>query len=135
MSLAQQIKRIRQRVWPDRDLGEAFRDLDAASVSAQDRLNRIEHRFGHTIVDFGAFPGAGDATALVEGQGGIDSTSVVEAWIAPTQTADHSADEHAIEQIEVRAQDVRKDVGFTLRARSTGTGQLSGKWRCGWRWS
>ena len=56
---------------------------------------------GTTIIDFGAFPGAYDTSVAVTGQGSILSTSLVEAWIFPDVTADHTEDEHLIEEIKV----------------------------------
>jgi len=56
---------------------------------------------GTTTVDFGAFPGKTDATATVSGQAGITGTSLVEAWIFPTATADHSrSDSRVIRNID-----------------------------------
>lgn len=57
---------------------------------------------GFTEIDFGAFPGASYATVAVTGQTGILTTSHVEAWLAPDDTADHSADEHIIAAVGLR---------------------------------
>lgn len=56
---------------------------------------------GTATLDFGAFPGASDASVLVTGVTG--SPTLVEAWLYPAATADHSADEHWVESIEVKA--------------------------------
>lgn len=73
---------------------------------------------GITTVDFGAFPGNTDATVTITGQGSIAADSLVEAWIMPTATADHSADEHWLDAPHVMAGNVSAGVGFTIYARS-----------------
>lgn len=52
---------------------------------------------GSTTVDFGAFPGSGEASVDVTGQSGLVSTSLVEAWLLPIATADHGQDDHVAE--------------------------------------
>ena len=51
---------------------------------------------GAAVIQFGAAPGTDFATIAVTGQAAILSTSVVEAWLDPTQgsTAEHTVDEH-----------------------------------------
>lgn len=71
---------------------------------------------GTTTVDFGAFPGSAHASVAVTGQTSITSGALVEAWIFPTATADHSADEHRVEPLKVFAGDVVGGVGFTIDA-------------------
>ncbi len=58
---------------------------------------------GTAALDFGAFPGKSDASVAVTGQAGIVSGSLVEAWIRPEATADHTADEHMLETLKVFA--------------------------------
>ena len=69
---------------------------------------------GTVLLDFGAFPGASDASVAVTGQAGILSNSLVEAWLFPADTADHLADEHWVESIQVRAGNVIAGTGFTI---------------------
>ena len=71
---------------------------------------------GTATIDFGAFPGASDTSVTVTGQASILAGSLVEAWIFPADTADHSADEHMVEQIRVFAGNVVAGVGFTIYA-------------------
>lgn len=71
---------------------------------------------GTITVDFGVFPGKSDASVAVTGQAGILSNSLVEAWLYPVATADHSADEHLVETIQVRAGAPTAGVGFTIYA-------------------
>jgi hypothetical protein len=71
---------------------------------------------GTTTVDFGAFPGKSDTSVAVTGQAGIVAGSLVEAWIRPVDTADHTADEHMVEQIKVFAATIVAATGFTIYA-------------------
>jgi hypothetical protein len=69
---------------------------------------------GTIELDFGTFPGASDASVAVTGQTGIVAGSLVEAWIRPVATADHTADEHMVETIKVMAGDIVAGTGFTI---------------------
>jgi hypothetical protein len=73
---------------------------------------------GTTTVDFGAFPGKSDTSVAVS-QPSILGGSLVEAWLYPVATADHSADEHLVETIRVIAGNVSAGVGFTIYAMNT----------------
>jgi hypothetical protein len=70
---------------------------------------------GTTTINFGTFPGSAD-TSVAVAQTGILSTSLVEAWIFPSATADHSADEHWVDAPVVVAGSVTAGVGFTIYA-------------------
>jgi len=74
---------------------------------------------GVTLLDFGAFPGVSDASIAVTGQGGIVAGSLVEAWLRPVDTADHSADEHMLESIKVFAHSIVAGTGFTISGFNT----------------
>lgn len=69
---------------------------------------------GTAIADFGAFPGGSHKTITVTGQSRIRTTSIVEAWLYPAATADHSADEHVVEAINVLAGSIVEGVGFSI---------------------
>jgi hypothetical protein len=69
---------------------------------------------GTTTIDFGAFPGASDASVAVTGQAGIVAGSLVEAWLRPAATADHSADEHLVESLRLVAGNIVAGTGFTV---------------------
>jgi hypothetical protein len=96
-----------------------------------------------TTINFGAFPGSSDASLVITGQTGIDVSSVVNAWLTPADTDDHTADEHCIETISVMAGNVVSGVGFTIYAQNTsnlfnnrGDGtRIYGKWSISWKWS
>ncbi len=70
------------------------------------------------IIDFGAFPGKSD-TSLAVASPTIAGTSLVEAWLYPVATADHSADEHMLETIRVIGSAPNAGVGFTIYAFNT----------------
>lgn len=76
---------------------------------------------GTATIDFGAFPGSSHATVAVTGQASILAGSLVEAWLFPATTADHTADEHVVESIKVMAGDVVAGTGFTIHALNTNT--------------
>lgn len=74
---------------------------------------------GTTTIDFGSFPGKSDASIDITGQAGILSGSLVEAWMRPLATADHSADEHMVETINIFAGNIVAGTGFTIYAFNT----------------
>lgn len=74
---------------------------------------------GATTVNFGAFPGASDASVTITGQTGILAGSKVKAYIIATATSDHSADEHWLETIDVMAGNIVPGTGFTIYAKNT----------------
>jgi hypothetical protein len=68
-------------------------------------------------VNFGAFPGSSEASVAVTGQATIVAGSIVDAWIRPEATADHTADEHIEEPIRIVAGSIVAATGFTIYAR------------------
>lgn len=68
---------------------------------------------GTATLNFGAFPGASDASVAVA-QPAILAASLVEAWVLPATTADHTSTEHMVETFRVFAADVVAGVGFTI---------------------
>lgn len=69
---------------------------------------------GKTTIDFGVFPGKSDASVNIIGQAAIVADSLVEAWIRPEATADHTADEHMVETLKVIAGNIAAGIGFTI---------------------
>lgn len=59
---------------------------------------------GVATIDFGAFPGTPTATATVVAADAGDPNAVLDAWIVAIATADHTADEHAVDPPLVSAQ-------------------------------
>lgn len=89
-------------------------------------------------LDFGAFPGKSDASVAVTGQAAIVAGSLVEAWIRPVDTTDHSADEHMLETLKVFAAAIVAGTGFTIYGFNTGQiGEtlIYGKWTIAWVWN
>jgi hypothetical protein len=76
---------------------------------------------GTASLDFGAFPGSSHTSVTITGQAAITSGSLVEAWIFPATTADHSPDEHVIESLKVMAGNVVAGTGFTIYGVNTNT--------------
>jgi len=69
---------------------------------------------GTASIDFGAYPGATIASVAVTGQTGILSTSLVEAWIRPADTTNHTHDEHLVDPPAIIAGSIVGGVGFTI---------------------
>ena len=69
---------------------------------------------GIATLDFGAFPGQSDASLVVTGQAAIVAGSLVEAWLRPVATADHTEDEHMVETLKVVAAAIVAGTGFTI---------------------
>jgi hypothetical protein len=108
---------------------------------------------GTTTLNFGVFPGASDASVTVTGQAGIVAGSLVEAWLLPAATADHTADEHNVETLKVIAGNIIAGTGFTIfgmntnqinepvlfptaRNSSGGIGtRVYGAWNVAWVWN
>ena len=107
---------------------------------------------GTATIDFGAFPGVTDVALAITGQAGITGASLVEAWIFPANTADHSADEHWVDPPEVFAGNVSAGVGFTIyavakrrvdigptldsqRVRNLDHPRVYGQWNVAWVWN
>ncbi|HSW91836.1 MAG TPA: hypothetical protein VLG09_04275 [Candidatus Saccharimonadales bacterium] len=71
---------------------------------------------GSTTVDFGSFPGASNTSVAITGIPSILTTSLIEAWLLPVATADHSADEHIVDGPIITAGNISLGVGFTIYA-------------------
>lgn len=112
--------------------------VTSVTLDAQGRVTAVAAgNEGTATLDFGAFPGASDASVAVAGQTGIVAGSILEAWIRPAATADHSVDEHLLETLEVAATDIIAGTGFTIRGVNEGSGdtRLHGQWSVAWRWN
>lgn len=90
---------------------------------------------GTATLDFGAFPGATDASVTITGQTGILTSSAVEAYISPAATAEHTADEHWVENLKVAAGNIVAGVGLTIYGRTDDNTRLYGHWNIGWVWA
>ena len=108
---------------------------------------------GTTTINFGAFPGNFQASVVITGQVGILAGSVVDAWILPTATSDHSVDEHVVDPPEITAGNIVAGTGFTIYGRVSPrmlaipnfsqnlklpvdqASQIYGAWTIAWKWS
>lgn len=116
------------------DLADTTTADDGAQCLVDSAGNRWKaiHGYGTTTIDFGSAPGAGDATKDITGLKGIESTAVVEAWINVKDSADHSADEHAMDPPLIEAGSVVAATGFTIYGR--GGDDTDGVWNVFYRW-
>lgn len=87
---------------------------------------------GKAIIDFGV-NGSDTATAPITGQTTMVSASVIAVALEVKDSADHSADEHFVEEIEILAGSIVAGTGFTIYAR-TGNKKLYGKFNVAWSW-
>jgi len=55
-----------------------------------------------------------DVAVTVTGQDGIQSGALLDAWILPRATADHSSDEHVMDPPRITAGNIVPNVGFTV---------------------
>jgi len=89
---------------------------------------------GTAVLDFGA-GGATDVTLAITGQTSIVGTSLVDAWLIPAASADHTADEHFVEDMSVMAGNVVAGTGFTIYGKTDGAFKIYGRWNVGWVWN
>lgn len=98
---------------------------------------------GITTVDFGSsLTGSLYTTTTVTGQASILTGSLVECWIMPNPTAEHSIDEHLVDPPTVLAGTVVPGTGFTIYAfapsNASQTGDVTttyGTWTVAWVWN
>lgn len=86
---------------------------------------------GSAILDFGT-PSKPAASVAVTGQAGIIAGSRVEAFVRLAASADHSIDEHRIEQLKIMAGNIVVGTGFTIYGEAYP--QTSGQWNVDWVW-
>lgn len=90
---------------------------------------------GQTTIDFGAFPGTLDASVTITGQGAIVSGSLVEAWVYPIATADHSVAEHYTDPPRIMAGEITAAAGFVIRGFSLDQRPRYGLYTINWAWT
>jgi predicted glycoside hydrolase/deacetylase ChbG (UPF0249 family) len=91
---------------------------------------------GTAEIDFGAHPGANEASVAVTGQGTISATSKVEAYImADDTTTDHTATDHRYVGLwlALTCGTPVAATGFTIYGRSDQ--KLHGKFAVRWVWA
>ena len=90
---------------------------------------------GTATIDFGAAPGANEASIAVTGQGSIAAGSVVEAFVmASDTTTDHTANDHKYlpSFADFTCGDVIAGTGFTIHGRAYE--KLNGTFQLRWAW-
>jgi len=91
---------------------------------------------GTATLNFGAFPGAQEASVAVTGQGSILATSKAEAFfMADDSTSDHTVNDHRNVGLFARliCGTPTAGTGFTIHARSTQ--KLQGTYQVRWVWA
>lgn len=107
---------------------------------------------GRVSLDFGSFPGSGDASIAVTGQTGFLTTHNPTAYLVAVATADHTADEHRLARFDLVCGNFIAGTGFTIYASlrtdpviqpQTGAGRVRaaletprtyGLWSVAWRY-
>jgi hypothetical protein len=91
---------------------------------------------GTATIDFGAFPGANEASVTVTGQTSISATSKVEAYImADDTTSNHTSSDHRYVGLwlALTCGTPTATTGFTIYGRSTE--KLQGQFAVRWVWA
>jgi hypothetical protein len=91
---------------------------------------------GTAVINFGAHPGASEASVIVSGQTEITAASVAEAyWMADDTTSDHTASDHryAAAMIGLTCGTPVAATGFTIYARALD--KLVGTFTIRWVWA
>ena len=88
---------------------------------------------GTTTINFGAFPGALDASVTVSAPN-ILAGSNLDAWIEAAATADHSIDEHWADPPVITSGNIVAGVGFTIYGISRDGGTIFGQYPVQWMW-
>ena len=86
---------------------------------------------GSATLDFGTASKPA-ASVAVTGQASIIAGSKVEAFVRLAVSADHSADEHMVEQLKIMAGNIVAGTGFTIYGEAYP--QTSGQWNIDWVW-
>lgn len=86
---------------------------------------------GRAVLDFGS-SGLTDASVTIS-DADITADISPHAWVLRQATADHTADEHAVEQLRVTVGDVAAG-SFVIKGALDGPGYLTGTYCVGWRW-
>ena len=129
--------------------GEVADPTTADQIANKRYVDEAAGFTGMVLLDFGPFPGTTDTIALILDPN-IQANSLVEAWIFPMSTADHSFEEHVVDPPEVVAGGVGAGFGFTIYGtakssifslsdpagvrRVDQTARVYGTWNVAWRW-
>lgn len=108
--------------------GAAWVDNGATTIAAPVGGNQ-----GSLVIDAGTSY-TDEVDVSVTGQTGISATSVLNAWLLPVDTADHSAEEHMTDPPDVFAYGPIVGVGFTIRLVARSVGGIYGRYSVAWAW-
>jgi hypothetical protein len=89
---------------------------------------------GTSTIDFGAFPGSPESSVAVTGQTNILAGSLVEAWILPAATTNHTVSDHYANPPRIIAGEISAGTGFTIRGFSSDDLPVWGQWNVAWAW-
>lgn len=89
---------------------------------------------GTSALNFGV-SGDTNTSVNITGLMSILSNSLVEAWVFPTSTVNHSVDEHLVESFKVVAGNVVPGVGFTIYGITQCPAKIYGTWNVAWVWN
>lgn len=90
---------------------------------------------GTATINFGAAPGANEASVAVTGQGAISATSKVEAYVMAEASVDHTLQDHTYFQLfaTLTCDAPTAGTGFNIYGRSPH--KLTGQWTVRWVWA
>lgn len=90
---------------------------------------------GSAVIDFGSYPGSNEASVVVSGQSGIQTTSSVEAWLMAEASLDHTVNDATYASLltSITCSIPTASTGFTIYARSTE--KLQGQFIVRWVWA
>jgi hypothetical protein len=97
----------------------------------------MANAIGTAEINFGAFPGANDASIAVTGQTGISATSKAEAFIMAddTSTDGHTANDHRYANMLMGLTCGTPTAGTGFTIYGTSQHKLLGKFALRWVWS
>lgn len=116
-----------------------YTNIEGADPTIDDHLSTKRYvdsksgAAGTALLNFGAFPGNSNISLDITGQSGLLASSIVDAWILPANTTDHSIDEHIVHSPEIFAGNIIAGIGFTIYGLAN-NGLSYGVWNIGWRW-
>ena len=91
---------------------------------------------GSAVIDFGPWPGSDKAAVQITGQTALTAGSLVQAWLLPTGTVDHSDDEVVMLQgvVSIGVQFLTAGVSFWITAGCSDRSMMAGKFNVGYRY-
>ncbi len=104
-----------------------------ASAGARGKRTRKPAISGLASANFGDFPGRASTSVTVSGQTDITADSRVQAWVGAYDSADHTLDEHIIEDFAIVAGRIEPGVGFTIYV-TPRMGVATGVYNIQWMW-